>query len=73
MLLKMYTGVRDTRLGAVITQDDRPIALYSRKLYSAQKRYTTGEQELLSIVETLREFRNIILRYKRTVQTVHNK
>ena len=40
---------------------NKPIAFYSRKLNSAQKRYTTGEQQLLSIVETLKEFRNILI------------
>jgi hypothetical protein len=38
------------------------LAFYRRKLSSAQTRYTIGEQELLSIVETLEEFRNIIRR-----------
>jgi RNase H-like domain found in reverse transcriptase len=62
----------DYKLGAVIMQDDRPLAFYSRKLNSAQKRYsTTGEQELLSIVETLKEFKNIILGQKLIVHTDH--
>jgi hypothetical protein len=43
----IYKDASDTHLGDVITQDDKPIALYIIKLNSAQKRYTTGEQELL--------------------------
>jgi RNase H-like domain found in reverse transcriptase len=39
-----------------MSQDNKPIAFYSRKLNSAQSRYTTTERELLSIVETFKEF-----------------
>jgi hypothetical protein len=69
----IYTDASDTQLGSVITQDDKPIAFYSRKLNSAQKRNTTGEQELLSIVETFRELRSILLGYKIIVHTDQKK
>ena len=47
------------------------MAFYSRKLNPAQTRYTTTERELLSIVETLKEFRNILLGQKIKVHTDH--
>eukprot|EP00957_Ditylum_brightwellii_P090637 6903245-Ditylum_brightwellii.AAC.1 len=37
-----------------------PLAFYSRKLNPAQLNYTPTERELLSIVETLNEFKNIL-------------
>ena len=53
----IYTNASNYQLGVVIVQEGKPLAFYSRKMNSAQKRYTTGEQELLSIVETLKEFK----------------
>jgi hypothetical protein len=46
-------------------QDKKPIAFYSRKLNTAQKRYTTTEIdiELLSAIETYKEYKNILLGY----------
>jgi hypothetical protein len=38
------TDASDKQSGAVITQDEKSIAFYSRNIKSAQQRYTTGEQ-----------------------------
>ena len=67
----IYTDASDYQLGAVIMQEGKPLAFYSRKMTDAQKRYTTGEQELLSIIETLKEFRNILLGQQLVVHTDH--
>ena len=53
----IHTDTSKLQLGAVISQDDKPITFYSRQRNSAQVDYTTNERELLSIVETLKEFR----------------
>ena len=57
----IHTDVSKVQLGVVINQDNKPIAFYSRKLNPAKINYTTTERELLSIVETLKELRNILL------------
>ena len=66
----IHTNASHTQLGAVILQKGLPLAFYSRKLTNAQMHYTT-EHELLSIIETLKEFRNILLGHKINVYTDH--
>jgi hypothetical protein len=68
---EIHTDASKLQLGACISQNGKPVVFYSRKLQPAQTRYTTTEQELLSIVETLKEFRNILLGQKIKVYTDH--
>ena len=68
---EIHTDASKVQLGAVISQNNKPIAFYSRKLNPAQVNYTTTERELLSIVETLKEFRNILLGQQIKVYTDH--
>jgi len=68
---EIHTDASAYQLGACISQDKKPIAFYSRKLTPAQTRYTTTERELLSIVETLKMFRTILMGQQLIVHTDH--
>jgi RNase H-like domain found in reverse transcriptase len=69
---EIHTDASKLQLGAsCISQGGKPVAFYSCKLMPAQSRYTTTERKLFSIVETLKEFRNILLGQKIKVHTDH--
>ena len=60
-LFLIFTHTSKIQLRAVISQDNKIRASYSRKVNLAHGNHTTIERELLSIVETLKEHRNILL------------
>ena len=60
----VHTDASDKQLGAVISQDDKPIACFSCRLSKLQRNCTTIEKKLLSIVECLKKFRNILFGYE---------
>ena len=68
---EIYTDGSKTQLGAVITQNNRPIAFFSRKLTEAQQKYSVTEIELLAIVETLKEFKGMLWGQRIKVYTDH--
>jgi hypothetical protein len=51
---EIYTDALSKQLGAVITQGNKPIAFFSRKLTETQQHYSVTKIELLAIVDTLK-------------------
>jgi hypothetical protein len=59
-VFEIYTDASSKQLGAVITQDNRPIAFFSQKLSATQRKYSVTKIEQLAIVETLKEFKGML-------------
>ncbi len=70
-LFEIYTDASTMQLGAVITQGDRPIAFFSRKLSKTQSKYSVTKIKLLAIVETLKEFQGMLWGQTIKVYTNH--
>ena len=67
----VHTDASDYHLGLVISQNNMHIAFFSRKLNNTQRRYTTMEHELLCVIETLKEYRDILFGHEVIVYTDH--
>ena len=70
---EIHTDGSKLQIGAVIYQKGKPISFVSQKMNISQQNYTTTEKWILSIVATLKEFRNIILGHHIRVYTDHKK
>ncbi len=58
-VFEIYTDASSKQLEAVITQENWLIAFFSRKLSTTQRKYSVTKIELLSIVQTIKEFKGI--------------
>ena len=59
-----HTYAYDKYLCSVISQDNKPIAFFSKILSKPQSNYTKTEKELIAIMEFLKQFQVIIFGYK---------
>ena len=68
----LTTDASNIAIGSVLSQNDHPVAFYSRTLNSAERNYSTIERELLAIVNSIKHFRCYLYGVKFTVETDHN-
>ena len=68
----MTTDTSDVTIGAVLAQEDgRPLGFFSRKLLSAQQKYSAFDKELLGIKEAIKHFRHMVEGRQFVVYTDH--
>ena len=67
----IHTDSSQYQMGAVISQDNKPVAYWSKTLTDTQKKYPTTDQELLAIVECLKAYRQMLYGQLITVHTDH--
>ena len=67
---KVYTDASDKLLGAVISQNNKPIAFFFSKLTKPHRNYTTNKKELLAIVECLKNSGEFLLVMKQAYSQI---
>src|SRR4051812_34811065 len=68
---EVTTDTSDFTVGAVLSQDGKPIAFESRQMSPAKKNYAVHEKELLAIVHALKVWRHYLEGQEFTVLTNH--
>lgn len=68
---RVVTDASDIGVGAVLLQDQKPVAYFSKKFNSAETRYSTTEKELLGVLYALKEWRCYVLGTSFVVVTDH--
>jgi hypothetical protein len=67
----VFADASGHQIGGIIVQGKRIIACFSRSMTETQRKYTTMEWELLSVVEILKEYRTMLLGFPVVIHTDH--
>ena len=67
----LYTDASQVAAGAVLMQDNEPVAYFSRRFTPTEQRYDTHEREALAMVSACLYFKNLLLSIPFKVKTDH--
>ena len=67
----LYTDASQVAAGAVLMQDNEPVAYFSRRFTPTEQRYDTHEREALAMVSACLYFKNLLLSIPFKVRTDH--
>ena len=67
----VHTDAYDKQFDAIISKNNRPIPLLSRRLRNLQRNYTATEKEILAIGECLKQFHRILFGYVINIFSYH--
>ena len=68
---EIHTDSNKYQMGAIISQNGRLVLYWSQKLSTTQKKYPNTDQELLVIVDCLKQYKTILFGQCITVWTDH--
>lgn len=69
MTFQLETDASDYGMGAVLTQNNKLIGIFSGKYNSSRQNYTVVEKEMLAIIEALTHFKRIVFGCHVTIKT----
>lgn len=69
---RLDTDASDTTVGSVLSQNERPIAYFSKSLTKSQQNYSVTERELLAVILSVQRFRHYVLGSELEIVTDHS-
>ena len=58
-------------IGAILSQEGKPISFFSEKLNDSQRKYSMQDQEFYAIVQALKKWRHYLIPNEYVLQTSH--